>query len=111
MSQNLNELMRIERNNLTAGTDTTRIPRHALPLCDERQPLNRALDNTPDVRAEKVARGKALLADPNYPSKEQVKKIASLLAARWDNPDSLVATSAATIRRIKNLRHRAPALA
>jgi hypothetical protein len=36
---------------------------------------------TPDVRAEVVARGKALVADPNYPSKEQIKKIARVLAA------------------------------
>jgi hypothetical protein len=34
----------------------------------------------PDVRAEVVARGKALIANPNYPSTEQVKSIAKLLA-------------------------------
>ncbi len=38
-----------------------------------------------DVRAEMVARGKALIADPNYPSPEQIEKIASLLAAKWAN--------------------------
>jgi hypothetical protein len=45
--------------------------------------IQQALNRTPDVRTEKVARGKALVADPNYPSREQIKKIANLLAANW----------------------------
>jgi hypothetical protein len=45
------------------------------------------LASVPDVRAEEVARGKALVADPNYPSKEQIRKIAGVLAANLDrNP-------------------------
>ena len=42
-----------------------------------------ALRTVPDVRAEVVARGKALIADPNYPSKRQMTKIAGLLAEHW----------------------------
>jgi len=37
----------------------------------------------PDIRAEKVARGRAMVADPNYPSQEQIKGISRLLAAHW----------------------------
>jgi hypothetical protein len=37
------------------------------------------------VRAEMVARGRALIADPNYPSNEQMKKVAGVLAAKWQN--------------------------
>jgi hypothetical protein len=65
--------MRIERNNLTAVTES-----------DPKQ----AMSQIPDVRAEKVARGKALVSDPNYPSKEQIKKIASLLAANLKRGNS-----------------------
>lgn len=64
----LNNLMLIERNNLRAAAKS--IP-------------TQAMIKTPDVRAEKVSRGKALVADPNYPSKDQIKKIASVLAAKW----------------------------
>lgn len=69
----LNELMRIKQNNLPAGTKSIQ---------------NQALTKTPDVRAENVARGKALIADPNYPSQEQIKKIANLLAANWERANS-----------------------
>src|SRR5688572_18120387 len=37
---------------------------------------------TPDVRKDTVARGKALIADPNYPSKTQLESIAHLLVDR-----------------------------
>jgi 2,4-dienoyl-CoA reductase-like NADH-dependent reductase (Old Yellow Enzyme family) len=43
--------------------------------------LEMSLAEVPDVRASAVARGRALIADPNYPSKAQVKKIARLLVA------------------------------
>jgi hypothetical protein len=39
------------------------------------------LTSTPDVRASEVARGRALIADPNYPSREQLGKIARVLLA------------------------------
>ncbi len=43
--------------------------------------LEMSLADAPDVRASAVARGRALIADPNYPSKAQVKKIARVLVA------------------------------
>jgi hypothetical protein len=39
------------------------------------------LASAPEVRAEMVARGRALIADPNYPSREQLVKIGRLLLA------------------------------
>jgi len=39
------------------------------------------LSATPDIRASEVARGRALIADPNYPSREQLGKIARVLLA------------------------------
>jgi hypothetical protein len=38
-----------------------------------------ALRNQPEIRPEVVARGKELLNDPNYPSKEIVDSIAKLI--------------------------------
>ena len=43
--------------------------------------LNRALHATPDVRAEKVKRARALVSDPNYPSSAIVRSVANLLAS------------------------------
>jgi hypothetical protein len=65
----LGKFMRIERNNL----------RNVKPICKCEN-----LGSTPEIRADVVARGKALIADPNYPSKQQIGKIATLLAAKWD---------------------------
>jgi len=47
------------------------------------QRLDQVLANTADVRADQVARAKALVADPNYPSAQQLEKVAGLLAAKW----------------------------
>ena len=41
--------------------------------------LEMSLAEVPDVRASAVARGRALIADPNYPSPALVKKIARVL--------------------------------
>jgi hypothetical protein len=40
------------------------------------------LSETADVRADVVARGKALIANPNYPSRQQLNSVARLLVAR-----------------------------
>ena len=45
-----------------------------------------ALRNQPDIRPEVVARGKELLNDPNYPSKEIVDSIAKLIVP-FDDED------------------------
>jgi hypothetical protein len=85
--------MRIERKNSSTVTSTlqksgnleARSSAHALPGTNEIL----ALAYTPEVRAEQVARGKALVADPNYPSREQLKQVASLLAASWGRRASM----------------------
>ena len=83
--------MRIERNHpiapaadiakLTKPTTSTASP--TVSDLDESHRLNQALANTAEVRADQVARAKALVADPNYPSNEQMAKIAGLLADNW----------------------------
>jgi len=45
-----------------------------------------ALRSTPEIRPEVVARGKELLNDPNYPSKEIVDSIAKLIVP-FDDED------------------------
>ena len=40
------------------------------------------LAGTDDVRADVVARGKALIASPNYPSRQQLQRVAQVLAGR-----------------------------
>lgn len=45
-------------------------------------------DLAPAVRAEKVARARDLVADPNYPSKEILQSVAGLLADRLGAEDS-----------------------
>ncbi|HZL42711.1 MAG TPA: hypothetical protein VFD66_05475 [Verrucomicrobiae bacterium] len=42
--------------------------------------LQRALENVPVVRPEKVAAAKALVQDPSYPGEETLGKVAGLLA-------------------------------
>ena len=42
--------------------------------------LDAALQATPGVRAEQVARAKALLRDPGYPSDKVVDQVANVLA-------------------------------
>jgi hypothetical protein len=37
------------------------------------------LENKPEVRTEVVARGRALAADPSYPSPEVINKLAGLV--------------------------------
>ena len=43
--------------------------------------LEAALDNTPDVRPQAVAEGRALAGDGGYPSSETVKQLSDFLAA------------------------------
>jgi hypothetical protein len=44
--------------------------------------LDQALAAVPNSRPEVVARAKALVADPNYPSGETLKQLSSFLAAK-----------------------------
>lgn len=42
--------------------------------------VRETLASIPEIRPEVVERGRALLADPNYPSQDIVEKIASLIS-------------------------------
>ena len=53
----------------------------------ELKPMRGVQSNVPDVRSEVVARGRLLILDPNYPSKEDMKKIATLLVAHWSGDE------------------------
>ena len=44
--------------------------------------LTRALTQTPEVRAEKVAEAKALIQDGSYPPEAIIRKISALLAIK-----------------------------
>ena len=67
-----------------AGKIVTRgVNNASAPDFEESTRLKEALNNTADARAEQVAKAKALVADPNYPSKEQLEKLAGLLADNW----------------------------
>jgi hypothetical protein len=48
--------------------------------------LMRKLDETTEVRAEAVARAKALVADPSYPNDSTVRKVARVLAQHLSSP-------------------------
>ncbi len=68
--------------NLRSVSSQTRPQLHNNTLTDiaDSHSLDVSLAATPEVRAAKVARGKALIADPNYPSAQHIKKIARVLA-------------------------------
>ncbi len=92
--------MRIEQNNPTPKPEsvskpsnvTTTTAAHSLTFSFEQSNrLNQALADTADVRPEKVARAKALVADPNYPSKEQMQKVATMLAGPTSWKQALMA--------------------
>ena len=95
MSQNETNFMRIERNLPTApSVNSTKAGKPASPASspmvadlNDSRGLNQALASTTQVRAEQVARAKALLANPNYPSGDQMNKVAGLLAANWPSGD------------------------
>jgi hypothetical protein len=45
--------------------------------------LNRALENVPEVRAEKVALARALIQDPSYPDEAALGKVADVIAGHF----------------------------
>jgi hypothetical protein len=50
--------------------------------------LEGALNSTPDVRADAVARGRALVSKDGYPPEETIKKMSDFLASRLqDGPE------------------------
>ena len=85
----VSNFMKIEMNFPTVAPDHSSAQSRATRLdsspvwtsFDRRPSLEMSLAEVPDVRASAVARGRALIADPNYPSKAQLKKIARALVA------------------------------
>ncbi len=49
--------------------------------------LNTALNNTPEIRPEVVARGKALAVDLNYPPRQIIEQLSKLIIAAQDPAD------------------------
>jgi len=47
--------------------------------------LNRSLEQTPEVRADKVAEAKALILDASYPPEVIIRQISALLATGLDS--------------------------
>ena len=45
------------------------------------EPIQQAMNNLPDSRADVVARGQALIADPTYPGLSIITKLATLFVA------------------------------
>jgi hypothetical protein len=50
--------------------------------------LNRALERTPEIRAEKVAEAQALLQNGSYPPAVIIRKISALLAIGINSRDT-----------------------
>ena len=71
---------------------------HASPSFARSRSLDMALAEVPEVRASEVARGKALVADPNYPSVAQIQKIAGVLTAHWNRPVARPGTVSAGLK-------------
>ena len=65
------------------GKPTTSAPSSAVPGFAASDRLNQALTTTSTVRAEQVARAKALLADPNFPSQKQMEKSPAYWLTMW----------------------------
>lgn len=49
--------------------------------------LARALEDIPAVRADKVAKAKALVTDPSYPNEAALSRVAGVLADHINSPD------------------------
>ena len=85
----LNNFMKIEQNFPTIARQNrksfsaarTRKAGQAVTTFEQKTQAEKAMTTAADVRAEVVARGKMLIADPNYPSQAQIKKMSRLLAA------------------------------
>ena len=82
----------IDHSRFVSGADSSPVVPAARKECDSvvfknAELLHRLLQETPDVRPEAVARGKALMADPNYPSEEILQRIAELLASKLKTAD------------------------
>jgi anti-sigma28 factor (negative regulator of flagellin synthesis) len=74
----------------TPGTITAPEPRLGLDkvALTATESLNRSLEQTPEMRAEKVAEAKALIQDGSYPPEVIIRKISALLAIKIDSQNN-----------------------
>jgi hypothetical protein len=47
--------------------------------------VNKGVQQTPDIRAESLARARELVEDKNYPSSEVIRNVSNLFAAKLDD--------------------------
>jgi hypothetical protein len=74
--------MRVNRNiRVFQLNNSNNLPQHRFSDLERAESLAR-LERLADVRASVVARGKALVANPNYPSKQIIRSISELLARK-----------------------------
>jgi hypothetical protein len=74
--------MRVNRNiRVFQLNNSNNLPQHRFSALERAESLAR-LERLADVRASVVARGKALVANPNYPSKQIIRSISELLARK-----------------------------
>jgi hypothetical protein len=74
--------MRVNRNiRVFQLNNSNNLPQHRFSDLERAESLAR-LERLADVRPSVVARGKALVANPNYPSKQIIRSISELLARK-----------------------------
>ena len=77
------ELVGLTRTTSQTGAGEPRLGADQLSLTTT-ETLNRAWEQTPATRVEKVAQAKSLVADITYPPPELIRKISALLAMNLD---------------------------
>jgi hypothetical protein len=89
----VSKLMKIERSlstvtkeNFCPSSRVNRLPSSQTLDSASSCSLEMSLAALPDVRASEVARGKALIADPSYPSRQQLQSVARVLVKQWSQP-------------------------
>ena len=76
----------------TEGNPSAKAPRKAAAGTDKvdlksTDNLHAALNATPEIRADKVAKAKQLVQDPNYPSAKVLSQVAKTLAQKIRHQD------------------------
>jgi hypothetical protein len=80
------KFMKVRENQRTGAFRGIKIEKQvegaAWQVFERQRSWDMELSETADVRADVVARGKALVANPTYPSRQQLHSVARLLAGR-----------------------------
>jgi hypothetical protein len=82
-TNNLGSVGRISTNGLKKAA--AQPPTDAASF-DNAAALKTSLDSLPAARSEEVARGRELVANPQYPPAEAVRRISNLIAGQISNP-------------------------